>query len=159
MIQTTDRAGRRERQFNWGMISKVVEKVIPEVAKSGSDLLNNPGPAGEVISEIVKAVPELAENSAGAATEIVQEVAKVVPEHAGNAVAVAGEIVKTGTALAKNPGVVVDIVKTGVEVVKKGVEILPDPSDFKGLAELVEAASSGEVHVAIATHITLTCSP
>ena len=154
-----NRRVRRKRQFNWGMISKVVEKVIPEVAKSGSDFLNNPGPAGEVISEIVKAVPELAENSAGAATEIVQEVAKVVPEHAGNAVAVAGEIVKTGTALAKNPGVVVDIVKTGVEVVKKGVEILPDPSDFKGLAELVEAASSGEVRVAIATHISLTCSP
>ena len=32
MIQTPDRAGRRrKRQFNWGMISKVVEKVIPQV--------------------------------------------------------------------------------------------------------------------------------
>ena len=54
------------------------------------------------------------------------------------------EVLKTGAAIAKNPGTAVDIVKTGVEVVKKGVQILPNPKDFKDLAKLVEAASSGK---------------
>ena len=138
------------------MISKVVEKVIPEVAKSGSDFLNNPGPVREIVSEIAKTAPELAKNSAGAATEVMEVIVKSVPEVAknpGQVAALAGEIVKTGTAIAKNPGVVSDVVKTGIEVVKKGIEILPDPSDFEGLAELVQAASSGKEHVA--TRMTL----
>ena len=54
------------------------------------------------------------------------------------------EVLKTGAAIAKNPGAAVDVVKTGVEVVKKGVQILPNPKDFKDLAKLVEAASSGK---------------
>lgn len=54
------------------------------------------------------------------------------------------EVLKTGAAIAKNPGTAVDVVKTGVEVVKKGVQILPNPKDFKDLAKLVEAASSGK---------------
>ena len=54
------------------------------------------------------------------------------------------EVLKTGAAIAKNPGAAVDIVKTGVEVVKKGAQILPNPKDFKDLAKLVEAASSGK---------------
>ena len=57
------------------------------------------------------------------------------------------EVLKTGAAIAKNPGTAVDIVKTGVEVVKKGVQILPNPKDFKDLAKLVEAASSGKCQV------------
>ena len=31
MIRNLDSARRKKRQFNWGMISKVVEKVIPQV--------------------------------------------------------------------------------------------------------------------------------
>ena len=54
------------------------------------------------------------------------------------------EVIKTGTEIAKNPGAAVDIVKTGAEIVKKGAEILPDPRDFRDLAELVQAASSGK---------------
>ena len=54
------------------------------------------------------------------------------------------EVLKTGAAIAKNPGAVVDVVKTGVEIVKKGAQILPNPKDFKALAKLVEAASSGK---------------
>ena len=53
------------------------------------------------------------------------------------------EVIKTGTEIAKNPGAAVDVVRTGAEIVKKGAEILPDPRDFRDLAELVQAASSG----------------
>ena len=63
------------------------------------------------------------------------------------------EVIKTGTEIAKNPGAAVDVVKTGVELVKKGAEILPDPRDFRDLAELVQAASSGKKEEGTKWHV------
>ena len=83
MFQTADSARRRKkkkRPFNWGMISKVVEGVIPQVAKSGADFLNTPGQPGDIVSELVKTV---AKNPA-AAEKIASEIAKTVPEIANN---------------------------------------------------------------------------
>ena len=53
---------------------------LAQVAKSGSDFLNTPGPAGDIVSELVKAAAKNPE----AAKEIASEIAKTVPEIAKN---------------------------------------------------------------------------